>query len=31
VVRADGSTAGYRWGKERKQELLAAESTKTPA
>ena len=27
VVRADGSTAGYRWGEERKQELLAAEST----
>lgn len=27
VVRADGSTAGYRWGKERKRELLTAENS----
>ncbi|MCE2512578.1 MAG: MGMT family protein [Acidimicrobiia bacterium] len=27
LVRADGSTAGYRWGEERKQELLAAENS----
>ena len=27
VVRSDGSTAGYRWGKDRKQQLLVAEST----
>ncbi len=26
VVRADGSTAGYRWGQDRKQQLLAAEN-----
>ncbi len=25
VVRADGSTAGYRWGEERKRRLLSAE------
>ena len=29
VVRADGSTGGYRWGEERKQSLLDAESTQT--
>ena len=31
VVRADGSTGGYRWGEGRKRELLAAESSHTPA
>ena len=29
VVRADGATGGYRWGEERKQSLLDAESTQT--
>ena len=31
VVRQDGGLAGYRWGVERKRELLAREATSSPA
>jgi AraC family transcriptional regulator of adaptative response/methylated-DNA-[protein]-cysteine methyltransferase len=31
IVRRDGDLAGYRWGVERKQKLLAAESAATDA